>query len=100
MAKIKTEVEIPIGPYEIAEIFINMDDHDQALVLNKIGKLFKKADFNAEMQCCAISDKITKSGKDFLYTMANFVKVQKFKGHEPHFGMLINTYLGDSLDSK
>ncbi|GAH03341.1 unnamed protein product, partial [marine sediment metagenome] len=47
--------------------------------------------------CCYMSDKITKHGKDFIYTMANFLRVQKFTDKSPHYNDLINTFDHDTL---
>jgi len=88
----KKEIEINLTSNQLAEIFINWGNDEQARFINLIGEHFKQADFNAELQCCYISDEITKYGKNFIYTLANFLKVQKFKDSSPRFEMLINTY--------
>jgi len=93
----KKEIEINTSPKDLAGVFINWGSDEQANFINLVGELFKKADFNAELQCCYVSDNITKFGRDFIYTMANFIKVKKFKDTSPHFNRLINTYDGDTL---
>jgi hypothetical protein len=72
----KTEIEIDVTPAQLAEMFIHWGNDDQAKFINLVGEHFKKADFDAEMQCCYIAEFITKPGKDFLFTLANFVKVR------------------------
>lgn len=93
----KQEIEVNLTPDELAEMFIGWGDTDQAEFLNLIGKHFKKADFDSEFQCCLLSDHIDKDGKDLIYTLANFLKVQKFTDKSPHYDRLINTYDGDTL---
>jgi len=93
----KTEVDIDLTASELAEMFIGWDDYKQARFLNLVGEHFKQADFDAELQCCFISKHITKWGKDFFYTMTNFLKVQKFSDKSGHYDMLINTCEHDSL---
>ena len=93
----KIEIEPNITHDQLATIFINWGSDEQANFLNIIGRQFKNADWNAEGQCCWIADDINKDGKDFLYTMSNFVKVQKFTMYSKHFGHLINTYETDGL---
>ena len=93
----KQEIEIALTPDQLAEIFIHWGNDEQAEFINLIGEHFKKADFNAELQCCYMSDDIEKLGKDFIYTLANFLKVQKFTSKSPHYDRLINTYAGDTL---
>ena len=89
--------KIKITPEQLAEVFISWGDDEQAEFINLIGQSFKKADFDAELQCCYMSDRITKHGKDFIYTLANFLKVQKFTDKSPHFDRLINTFEHDTL---
>jgi hypothetical protein len=94
--KIETNIDLSID--KLAEMFISWDDQKQAGFINLVGKHFKQADFNAELQCCYISDHITKLGKDFIYTMTNFLKVQKFTDKSKKYDGLINTCKHDSLD--
>jgi len=93
----KTEINIDLSIDKLAEMFISWDDKKQANFINRVGFHFKHADFDAELQCCYMSDHITKLGKDFIYTMTNFLKVQKFTDKSKHFDMLINTCEHDSL---
>lgn len=93
----KTEIEIDLSIDELAELFIQWDDRKQAGFINLIGKHFKQADFNAELQCCHMADHIEKLGKDFIYTLTNFLKVQKITYKSGHYNMLIGTCDHDSL---
>ena len=93
----KKTIEMDLTPDELAEIFINWGDDQQAEFINLIGKHFKEADFDAELQCCYVSYRITKLGKDFIYTLANFLRVQKFTDKSKHYDMLINTFDHDTL---
>jgi len=94
----KKEIEINMSPDELAEMFISWDDHKQADFINLIGQHFKAADFPAELQCCYITQHITKLGRDFIYTLANFLHAQKFTDKSPHYNRLIGTYEHDSLN--
>jgi hypothetical protein len=80
---------------QLAEYFIGLGSDEQAEFLNLIGESFKKADFNAEMQCCWLAKDIDKNGRDFIYTVANFVKVRGVSG--PKVDTLINSYPGEAL---
>ena len=93
--EIKTNIELT--PDDLAEMYIGWGDDEQAEFINLIGKSFKEADFNAELQCCYMAGRITKPGKDFIYTLANFIRVQKFTDKSPHFDRLINTFETDGL---
>jgi len=88
----KTIVDITLRPDELAELFISMDSVEQAHFINLIGEAFNNCDFDAEMQCCYIADTVNKDGRDFLYTVSNFVKVAKFNTNSPKIDMLINHY--------
>lgn len=93
----KTEIDIDLSIDELAEMFISWDDVKQADFISLVGKHFKKADFDSELQCCFMSKHITKFGKDFIYTLTNFLKVQKFTDKSLHYNMLINTCDHDTL---
>lgn len=97
MKKYSKEVEIDLTADDLAEIFISWGDDYQGAFINLIAEHFKKADFDAEMQCCYIASMINKDGKDFIYTLANFLKVEKFDYKSKKFDRLINTYPGESL---
>lgn len=95
--KFKKEISINLSAQTLADVFINWDSKKQSDFINLVGLSFKRADFDAELQCCYISDEITKFGKDFIYTLANFVKATKFLDSSPHFDRLITTYKHDTL---
>ena len=94
---IKKEVEINLTANDLAEQFISWGDDQQGEFINLIGKHFKESDFNAELQVCYMSNRINKDGKYFIYTLANFVKVQKFTDKSKHFDMLLNSYNSGGL---
>ncbi len=94
----ETTIKIVLTSDQLAEVFIGWGNDEQAEFFNLIGQHFKEADFNAELQCCYISDDINKAGKDFIYTLANFIKVHKLPPNSPKINMLINSYDGDSLN--
>ncbi len=96
----KTEIDINLTPDLLAKMYIGWGNDEQAEFINLIGKHFKKADFDSEYQCCHVADHINKDGKDFLYTLSNFVKVQKFETSSPHFHMLATTYDGSLHNNK
>lgn len=93
----ETNIKVVLTPYQLAEIYIGWCDNEQAEFINLIGQHFKSAKFDAELQCCYLSDHIDKNGKDFIYTLANFIKVQKLPSNSPKINILINSYNGDSL---
>lgn len=88
----KIEVELKLTPDQLAEAFICWGSDEQARFLNLIGEHFKKADFNAELQCCYMVNDIAKSGRDFVYTVANFLKVRGIPSGSPKEDTLINHY--------
>lgn len=90
--KTKVEVEIELDIELLAECFINMNSWQQAEFLNLIGTHFKKAPFDYEWQCCYIAKDMDKNGRDFVYTVANFLKVRGISNESPKINMLINSY--------
>ena len=94
----KIKVDIKLTADQLAEVFVHSGSDEQAKFINLIGEHFKKSEFPAELQCCYMVDDINKSGKDFIYTLANFLKVQKFSDKSKHYDGLINTYDGDGLN--
>ena len=92
--KYKTEIEVDISHSQLAEMFIGWGDDQQAGFFNLIGKHFKAAEFSAETQCCYISGEVDQNGKDFIYTLANFLKVQKIPCSSPKEATLLNSYPG------
>jgi hypothetical protein len=93
----KKEIDIDLSADELAEMFVGWDDIKQADFINKVGEHFKQSNFDAELQCCFMSNHIKKLGKDFIYTMTNFLKVQKFTHKSKHYDMLINSCDHDTL---
>ena len=93
----KTEIEINLTPDQLAEAFIHWGSDKQAEFINLIGLHFKRADFDAESQCCYLAKDIDKDGRDFIYTVSNFVKVRGLPTGSPKERHLINYYPGDSL---
>lgn len=90
--KTTVEIQLDITPDQLVKCFINWSGNKQANFLNKIGKHFKEADFNAETQCCSLSSDIDKNGRDFIYTLANYIKVRRIKCGSPKEDVLINYY--------
>ncbi len=88
----KTEVEIDLTPDQLAEAFVNCGSDKQGRFLNLTGKYFRASGFNAEMQCRGIADYIEKDGRDFIYTVANFLKVRGIPCGSPKEDTLINSY--------
>jgi len=88
----KTKIDIDLTANQLAEMFIHWQSDEQAKFFNLIGKHFKKCDFDSEAQCCWLTNDIDKLGKDFIYTIANFLKAQKLNINSPHHNMLINHY--------
>ncbi len=93
----KTEIEITLTPDQLAEMFIHWFSDEQAAFFNLVGKHFKQSDFDSEGQCCSATRDINRDGKDFIYTMANFIQAKNFSYKNPHFNMLINKYPCDGL---
>jgi hypothetical protein len=72
-----------ISAQELAQMFVDSGSDEQAEFINQIGKEFKKARERwgkagsaAEMQCCYLSDDIDQDGKDFIYCLANYLKMR------------------------
>lgn len=95
--KHQMQIDIELSTDKLAEMFINSGSDEQAEFINLIGAHFKKADFNAEIQCSYLVDDINKDGKDFIFTLANFLKVQKIPSDSPKITTLLNSYDGESL---
>ena len=93
----KTTIDVNLTPDDLAEMFIGWGSIEQADFFNLIGKHFKQADFDSEGQVCSISYKIKKNGKDFIFTLANFVKSATVPADSPHQEHLLNAYECDSL---
>lgn len=93
----KANVEIDITPDMLAKVFVEWGNDEQGKFFNLVGKYFKSSDFDSEMQCSYMADEINKDGKDFIYTVANFLKVRGMID-SPKFGVLVNTYDGDSIN--
>lgn len=96
----KTEIEIDITPDQLAEMYITWDSKQQADFINLIGKHFKDANFDSELQCCYTAKDIDKNGRDFIYTLANFIKVRGVSSSSPKQNTLINSYPCESLSDK
>lgn len=92
-----TTVEIDLTSDQIAEAFISMGSDEQAKFLNLIGKHFKAANFHAETQCLYLSEEIDKDGRDFIYTVANFLKARGIPCGAPKESALLNSYPCDGL---
>ena len=90
--KYKTEIEIDITPDQLAEMFVCWSDCEQSEFINLIGHHFKKVSWHGEGQICSIAYKVDQIGKDFIYTLANFLKVTKIKCNSPKHNDLINAY--------
>lgn len=93
----KTQIEIEITPDQLAESFVNWRSDEQAKFFNLIGSHFKKAPFNAESQCCYLVDDINNDGKDFIFTVANFLKARGIPCGSPKENILLNFYKGGIL---
>jgi len=92
-----TRVEIDLTPDQIAEFFISMESYEQSRFLNMIGKHFKDAHFDAEYQCLWLAKEIDKDGRDFIYTVANFLKARGISFGAPKEKALLNSYPCDGL---
>jgi hypothetical protein len=93
----KTEIEINLTPEQLAASFIHWSSDEQANFINLIGKQFKLCDFSAEEQCCWLANDINKDGKDFIFTVANFLKCIGLPSSSPKIDTLINSYDTDGL---
>ncbi|ACL06281.1 hypothetical protein Dalk_4603 [Desulfatibacillum aliphaticivorans] len=86
-----TQVEVNICPQEAAEIFSEWSDEDQAKFFSLIGERFRAAKWG-ETQTNYMADCIDKSGRDFIYTLANFMKVRGIPDTSPKYNKLICSY--------
>ena len=89
---IKGNVEINLTSDDLAKLFIEWGSDKQGEFFNLIGKHFECAHFNAEMQSLAITDEINEDGKHFIYTLANFLKVQGISCGLSKEETLLNSY--------
>lgn len=96
----KTEIEISLTPDQLAELYVHWDSSQQANFMNLIGRHFKDANFDAEWQCCYTAKDINKDGRDFIYTLANFIKVRGIPSGSPKEDVLINSYPCESLNER
>jgi hypothetical protein len=92
MTYIKMEADIDLTPNQLAEMFVNWGNHEQALFLNLIGLNFRKVEWDGEWQCHSITEEIDNNGRDFIYTLANFLKVKNIPSTSPKFNHLIDFY--------
>ena len=88
----KTEVEIDLSADDLAKIFVQWSSYEQGEFFNLIGKHFKIAKFSAQMQISYISDAISRDGRDFLFTLANFHKARGVSADSPKAIKLLNFY--------
>jgi len=77
MEPMKVNIEIDLTPDDLANLFIECSSDEQGEFLNSVGKHFKRSDFDAELQHLIITDEINEDGKHFIYTLANFLKMQR-----------------------
>jgi hypothetical protein len=89
--KVTNNIENDITPQQLAAAFVNGGSDEQAEFFNLIGKCFKEAEFDAELQCCYIADDINKDGKDFLFTLSNFLKARGI-GSDSKITTLLGVY--------
>jgi len=82
----KIQIDVDLTPDQLAEAFISWGSDEQASFINLVGLHFKKANFNAEMQCCYLVDDINTNGRDFLYTLSNCMKVRGIPYGSPKEG--------------
>lgn len=94
---IKAHVDIFLTPDQLAEAFISWGDGEQGKFLDLIGRHFKDSKFDAELQCCYLAGNVTKDGRDFIYTVANFLKVRGIPSSSPKLNQLIDSYDCDGL---
>jgi len=84
----KIIVETNININEVSEAFVLSGSDEQAAFFNNVGKAFKDCGFNDELQCCYIVDDIDKNGKNFIFTLANFLKARGLKNYSKSDTML------------
>jgi len=92
----KVTTEVDISSDELAKVFVHMGSDEQADFFNSIGKHFKSVGWDAEMQVCYISDDINKDGKDFIFTLANFIRAKGIDNPEK-VNTLLHGYKCDDL---
>lgn len=83
---------VDIEPSELAEMFANAGDDEQAQFINMVGKFFGLPAFNSESQICSIANNLDQDGLNFVYTLANFAKARNMECGSPKEHTLINTY--------
>jgi len=83
--------EIDVSMEEIFSTFVHSGSDDQAKFFNTIGKAFKESGYDFEMQYIGIVNDLNKDGKDFIYTLANFLKA-KGMASSPKMETLLSSY--------
>ena len=92
----ETTITVKLTAHQLAEIFITWGSREQGEFLSLVGAAFKSAPWDAESQCYFISHDIGKDGKDFVLTLANFIKAKGIK-NDSKVGVLLNSYGCDNL---
>ena len=90
--ELKQEVTLNITPEKMAAQYVRWGSDQQGRFLNLVGKAFKDANYDAETQVCYLVDDVNKDGRDFVYTVANFLKVRGIPCGSPKEDTLINSY--------
>lgn len=88
----KKELEIEMTPSELAEVFVNWGDDEQAEFIDLIGAHFKAVDWDSQMQVLCMSKRLSRNASDFIFTAANFLKARGFDWNSPKYDWMINFY--------
>jgi hypothetical protein len=68
------EVEHEVSPAEVARLFSEMADHEQALVLSEISRLFSEWPGSGETQCLGIAKKMNPFAIEWMQSVLKFVE--------------------------
>lgn len=70
--KIKRVIDVEITPAEMAYVFANMRDEEQADFFNRCGTEFKK--FYGDLQLCYMEEYLTYEGRRFIENIKVWAK--------------------------
>lgn len=89
------KVEFEITPEEMAEVFANMDDDQQARFFSECERQFNKftnGKFGCEIQVWELSKRMDEDATNFIYRIANFRKVKMFPASSHKWNELVDSY--------
>jgi len=89
----KTQIEIDISPVELAKVFSQYGSDEQALFFSTVAEEFKNfPSCGGDMQFVYMAKDMGVKGKNWIYTLANYLKTKHIDVNAPKFDMLSKSY--------